>query len=105
MIARSVDGVRRTLKWCSMSEDRYRCAEVIPVPHLTTSNESDLSLFFPLGQGGSRDGSNTRRYVQRCGLSIKVLVRNEKEERNGNVKNVSSVSYLSHGIRDFCRCF
>ena len=40
MIARSVDGVRRTLKWRSMSEDRYRCAEVIPVPHRT-------NLIFP----------------------------------------------------------
>ena len=55
----------------------------------STSKESDLSLYCPLGQGGSRDaiflGSNTRRYVK-LELSINGFWVNEKEERNGNVK-------------------
>ena len=72
MIARSVDGVRRTLKWRSMSEDRYRCAEVNPVPHRTNLI---FPSFFPLGQGGSRDaiflGSNTSGMYKDVELSIK----------------------------------
>ena len=94
MIARSVDVVRRTLKWRSMSEDRYRCAEVIPVPHRTNliflsfAHLAKVALVTPYFLAATRGSmyKDVELFIKEKGM--------KKRKEMEMLNNVSSVSYL-----------